>query len=350
MSEAKYDRLPCAGDTENKFGTEFVYLSPMPIPTGLPALSARNLHREANETYLDFSVGRGNFEFMARVGIGAVMFFIVFLFFLTGYLSWLRRHVEPFLSSWWEFFFGPAVWTITIPLAVLYTVIFYFSTRQITQHPPIRFNRQRREIVFIPKKGVRPHYVAWESTIACVSAGQLITQYATIPEFKLMIGLREAESGNILWSSIPCGSLSLAISEWEAIRSYMEEGVSALPVPQTDELEEGSVSFFHLCRRAYRTEHSLIRYVWGFLIIQFFSGWTLPCYISGWVNNRPKASFPKEVLQWSKPMPSDQHVNPSQELLHKSAEIRSTFEKGKTFLDHFKPKRSNPEPNTENNS
>lgn len=339
MPDNKFDRLPHAGDTENKFGTEFIYLSPMPVPTGMPAFSARNLHQEANETYLDFSVGRGNFEFMARVGIGVVMFFIIFLFLATGYLSWLRRNFEPFLSSWWEFFSGPVVWAIVIPLALLYTVIFYLSTRQITQHPPIRFNRQRREIVFIPKKGSRPHYVAWESTIACVSAGQLVTQYATIPEFKLMIGLREAETGNILWSSVACGSLSLAISEWEAIRAYMEEGTSALPAPQTDELEEGSVAFFHLCRRAYRAEHSVIRYAWGFLTIQFFSGWTLPCYISGWVNSRPKAKFPKEVLQWSKPIPSDQHANPSEDLLHKTAEILSTFSKGKTFLDHFKLKR-----------
>jgi hypothetical protein len=44
--------------------------------------------------------------------------------------------------------------------------------------------------------------------------------------------------------------------------------------------------------------------------------------------------------------------NPLQQLacLNKSAEIRSTLEKGGTFLNHFKLKRSNPEPNTENNS
>ncbi|WP_256573949.1 hypothetical protein [Pseudomonas sp. ok266] len=44
MPDKKSYRLPQAGDTENKFGTEFIYLSPMPVPTGVQAFSARNLH------------------------------------------------------------------------------------------------------------------------------------------------------------------------------------------------------------------------------------------------------------------------------------------------------------------
>ena len=73
MTDSKYERLPHAGDFERENGTEIVYLSPLPIPTGMPAYSSRNLHREANEVYLDFAIGQGNFEFMARCGIASVM-------------------------------------------------------------------------------------------------------------------------------------------------------------------------------------------------------------------------------------------------------------------------------------
>ncbi|MFW9080183.1 hypothetical protein ACOI9X_13035 [Pseudomonas sp. P2757] len=198
-------------------------------------------------------------------------------------------------------------------------------------------------MAFVPIRGSSPRYVSWEDTIACVSSGTLVTQYAVLPEFKLMIGLRDKDTGDLLWSSVSSGNLSSAISEWEAIRAYMEEGPSALPQQQSDELEEGSVAFFHLCRRTYRKEHSIPRYIWGFLIIQLFSGWTLPCYISGWVNKRPKAGFPKEILQWSKPLPSSRHVKPSEELLRESAEVREALSRGQTLLDYFNIKFSTSE-------
>ncbi|MNF82214.1 hypothetical protein D3C84_645140 [compost metagenome] len=338
MPDSKYERLPHAGDFEKESGTEVVYLSPKPVPTGMPAVSSRQLHRNTNETFLDFAVGQGNFEFMARIGIGAIMFIVTLLFFFSAFASYLRRNAEPFLSGWLSFFFNPVLWFIIGAIALTYIYFFHQAARQVSAHPPVRFNRQRREVVFVPQKGHKPRYVPWEDVIACVSVGKLITQYAVMPEYKLMIGLRDAGTGNVLWSVIPSSNLSLAVSEWEAIRAYMEEGMSALPPDQSDELEEGSVEFFHLCRRSYRADHSFLRYTWGFLTIQFFSGWTIPCYISGWVNRRPKAGFPKEVLEWSRPLPTEQHALPSEALLEESAEIRKAFAKGQNLLDYFKVK------------
>ena len=338
----KYERLPHAGDFESESGTEIVYLSPRPVPTGLPPFSARQLHRDTSDVFLDFAVGRANFEFMARAGIGSVMFITLFFLFVSGFGSWLRRDVQPFWTSWIDFFTNAYVQGFIWCLSAVYVCIFCYAVRQITVHPPIRFNRQRREVVFVPKKGAAPRYVPWEEAIACVSAGPLITQYAVMPEYKLMIGLRDSASGDVLWSVVPSSSLSLAVSEWEAIRMYMEVGSFSLPSDETEEFEEGSVPFFHLCRRSYRADHSFLRYVGGFLVIQFFSGWTLPCYISGWVNNRPKAAFPKEVLEWSRPLPPDQHAMPSEALLEESAEIRKAFAKGQNLLDYFKVKFSEP--------
>jgi len=336
MPDQKYDRLPRAGDIEREPGTEIIYLSPKPVPTGVQPFSARQLHRYADEVILDFAISRGSFEFMVRAGIGAVMFLLIFLFFTTGFGSWLRQDIEPFWSSWLDFFTSIAVWGFVGALATLYLCVFFFAVRRVSSQPPIRFNRQRREVVFVPKKGIVPCYVPWESVIASVSTGKLITQYAVIPEFKLMIGLREVKHGDVLWISVPSENLSQAIAEWEAIRVYMEEGPQALPIAQSEEFEAGSVAYFHMCRKGYRSDHSFLRYICGFLVIQFFSGWTIPCYLAAWINSRPKAGFPQEVLDWS--LSIEKRAMPSEELINESIEIRKAFSKGLNFLDYFKSK------------
>jgi hypothetical protein len=72
--------LPQAGDTESKSGVDFIYLSPRPLPTGTTPFSSRQLQRTSNDTYLDFAAGQGNFEFMARAGIGSIVFITLFFY------------------------------------------------------------------------------------------------------------------------------------------------------------------------------------------------------------------------------------------------------------------------------
>ena len=123
--ENKYDRLPQAGDFEAESGTETFYLSPKPVPTGMPPFSARHLHREANDVYLDFAVGRGNFEFMARAGIGSVVFITFFFLFVSGFGSWLRKDVQPFWSSWVDFYkrLRPRIYLVSYRRLHLYILL-----------------------------------------------------------------------------------------------------------------------------------------------------------------------------------------------------------------------------------
>lgn len=63
-----------------------------------------------------------------------------------------------------------------------------------------------------------------------------------------------------MWSVIPSSNLSLAVSECEAIRVYMEEGMVSLPPDQSDELEEGTVDFsIYAVAAAVRITPSYIR-------------------------------------------------------------------------------------------
>lgn len=340
MPQNKYDRLPRTGDFEQEGGAEVFYLSPKPVPTGMPAFSGQQLHQEANEVFLDVGAGQASVEFAVRAYIGSVMSLVIFFFLIglgLGISDHLRHGAPPFevlirliTQNWF-------MWGFIGFIASLAAYNMFRIIRNIGARSPVRFNRQRREVALV-YRGEAPVYVPWEEVIACVSASQVITQYAVMPSFALMLGLRNADTGDVYWVTIPGGNLGLVVSEWEAIRVYMEQGPAALPVPvlSDEEFQEGTVAYFHMCRGVYRKEHWWPRYAFGFLVIQFCSGWTLPCHIAQWVNRRPKAVFPQAVLDWSQPMPSEQHAKPSEALLKESAEVSKAYAQGQTMLDYYK--------------
>ena len=351
MPQDKYDRLPHTGDFERESGSEVFYLSPKPVPTGMPAFSGQQLHQDANKVFLDVGAGQTSVEFAARAYIGSVMSLVIFCS-LVGLGLGVDDHLRTDAPIF-EIFL-----TLVLPNYYLWAFIGFIASlaafnmfriiRNIGARSPIRFNRQRREVALV-FRGEAPVYVPWEEVIACVSASRVITQYAVMPSFALMLGLRNADTGDVYWITIPGGNLGLVVSEWEAIRVYMEQGPDALPTPllSDEEFQEGTVAYFHMCRQVYRKEHWWIRYAFGFLLIQFCSGWTLPCYIAQWVKRRPKAVFPQEVLDWSKPLPPEQHAKPSQALLDESAAVRKAYAKGQTMLDYYQVKFSEePEPST----
>ena len=342
MNDPKYNRLPHAGDFEVESGTEVFYLAPKPLPTGMAAFSGQRMHREVNDVFLDFAQGTSGLEFAVRASLGSHVFFIVVFFLVSIAAAWGRRHKEDFIEGWWAFF---TTWPIWLVICCLVSISFYFlykSIHQITSVPPVRFNRQRREVAYVRQKGEPPLIVPWEEVIACVTAGTTVSQYAVMHSYSLMIGLRDSSSGEVVWLTLNVGHLSLAVSEWEALRVYMEEGPLALPEPLLvdEEFQEGTVAYFHMCRGVYREMHSWPVYAFGFLTIQFCSGWTLPCRFSEWIYTRPKAAFPASILEWSKPLPAEQHAKPSAELVQQSAELRQALNKGQSVFDYYKIKFS----------
>lgn len=342
MPQDKYDRLPHAGDFERESGTEVFYLSPKPVPTGMPAFSGQQLHQDANDQFLDIGAGHASVEFAARAYIGSVMSLVIFFVICTGGMASVSIQLgdRPFWRDWVNYLLNPYMWGFIGLIASLAAFNMFRIIRNISARSPIRFSRQRREVALV-YRGEAPVYVPWEDIIACVSASRIITQYAVMPSFALMLGLRNAKTGDVYWVTIPGGNLGLVVSEWEAIRVYMEQGLAALPAPPLlsgEQFQEGTVAYFHMCRRVYRKEHWWIRYAFGFLLIQFCSGWTLPCHIAQWVKRRPKALFPQEVLDWSKPIPPEQHAKPSQALLQESAAVRKAYAQGQTMLDYYQVK------------
>nr|WP_310886923.1 DUF6708 domain-containing protein [Pseudomonas cannabina] len=235
------------------------------------------------------------------------------------------------------------MWITLIILSTAYSYLFLNAVYQLSTTTPIRFNRQRREVAYVAKRGQPPRFIPWEEVIACVSSSIVPTEYGSQQKFALMIGLVDASDGQVMWLTVPAFTLGMAVSEWEAIRAYMEEGPDALPKPMMgDTPEQGTVGFFHMCRRDYLIDHGYLRYFFGFLLIQFCSGWTLPCHIATWVERLPKTAFPKSVQNWSKPLPRDQWQSPSAELIAQSEEVRKSFRKGMDIFEHFREKENNP--------
>ena len=346
MSDSKYNRLPHAGDFESVNGTEAFYLAPKPLPTGSAAFSGQGMHHDINDAYLDFAPGKTNFEFFVRLAFGSNIFFVMFFFLVSVLAAWVRRHKENFFEGWLEFFFTWPIWVFIGCLVLAHIYGLSRTVHQIINHPPVRFNRQRREVAYVSKKGEPPLIVPWEEVIACVTVSNVITEYAVMHSASLVIGLRDSSSGEVVRLTIASGHLSLAVSEWEALRVYMEEGPLALPTPllMDEEFQEGTVAHFHMCRELYREMHSWPVYAFGFLTIQFCSGWTLPCRFSEWINTRPKAAFPESIREWSKPLPAEHHAQPSAELVQQSAELRLALGQGQSLLDYYKVKFAEPEP------
>ncbi|MFP3517366.1 DUF6708 domain-containing protein [Pseudomonas sp. SIMBA_077] len=345
MNNPEYNRLPHAGDFEVVSGTEAFYLAPKPLPTGAAAFSGQRMHREVNDVFLDFAHGVSGLEFFVRISVGSVIFMIIF-FILIGlflgiddYINYESPVFEILLTLVLPNYY---VWGFIAILMLMAGVPLYKSIHQITSVPPVRFNRQRREVAYVRQKGEPPLIVPWEEVIACVTAGTTVNQYAVMNSYSLMIGLRDSSSGEVVWLTLNVGHLSLAVSEWEALRVYMEEGPLALPEPLLvdEEFQEGTVAYFHMCRGVYREMHSWPVYAFGFLTIQFCSGWTLPCRFSEWIYTRPKAAFPTSILEWSKPLPAEQHAKPSAELVLQSAELRQALSKGQSVFDYYNIKFS----------
>ena len=352
MSDPKYERLPHAGDFENKNGTEAFYVSPMPLPTGATPFAGLGMHQDVNDVFLDFASGVSGLEFAVRAYIGSVICIVILFFLFNVYAAFTSLYYGwPFWGNFIANMLNPVIWGVLVILVIAAGVSLYKSLRQTLFKPPVRFNRQRREVVYVREKGQPPLIVPWEEVIACVTAGTLVTQYAVMSSYSLRIGLRDSNSGEVVWLTLSTGHPSLAVSEWEALRVYMEKGPDALPTPLLidEEFQEGTVAYFHMCRGVYREMHSWPVYAFGFLTIQFCSGWTLPCRFSQWICNRPKAAFPESIREWSKPLPAEQHAQPSAELVQESAEVNVALSQGQSLMDYYKVKFSEPEPMDENN-
>ncbi|MDR9752758.1 hypothetical protein RG836_14985 [Pseudomonas sp. SZMC_28357] len=329
-----------AGDVEPFPSGKITYLAPLPLPTPLPPHGPHI--GEMNDVFMDFGLGSPQ-VFMWQVTIGlpfSCAFMVAFLFPPIIGLIGLILGYDPFYT--WEFvvdfffaIYGYAVkggiWALLICLAVWHHV-----HKKRIHIIPTRFNRQRREVCFMPEGATEPLFVPWESLSAWIVEAQGATQYGIHRQYGMGIGFQH---GDTLTSvEFPCFGLSLAISHWEAIRGYMEyeiHDLKSIQDPQDlqgpDDPPHEGVHTFHNARARM---HQQIRdgsrsrisgFFWYLYHVMTF--WTLPNHITEWevrrIHTMGQRALPEVMQQWSEPLPKAQWAKPSAELLRLSEQVRA---------------------------
>ena len=219
-------------------------------------------------------------------------------------------------------------------------VIWLQHHKLFTSVIPTRFNRQRREVCFMPDGATEPLFVPWESLSAWIVQGQSASQYGVTRHYGMGMGFEH--EGEWVRVEFQCGALQLAIANWEAVRGYMEYELNDLQAIQ-DPLElhepgDPSHEGLHTFRNARASLHRRIRakevgWIYGFFwyVYHVMTLWTLPNHLVEWEIKRiakvGRRALPQAMREWSEPLPPEQWAKPSAELLRLSAKVKALIKR-----------------------
>ena len=329
-----------AGDIEYFATGRQTYLAPLPLPTGAqpycPYIS------DYSEAFLDFGGGQPNvFSYQFNLGLPfSCACLIAFGFpliggFILALLGSGADEVWALVSGLFSVAWSLAIKTWLAGSAILFGVWLHCH-KLFTQVIPTRFNRQRREVCFMPEGASEPLFVPWESLSAWVVQSQSATQYGVTRQYGMGMGFEH--EGELVRLEFQCGGLQLAIAHWEAVRGYMEYELNDLKAIQDPlELQEPGDpphEGLHTFRNARAGLHRRIRaketgWVYGFFwyVYHVMTLWTLPNHLVEWEIKRiakvGRKQLPAAMRDWSEPLPPEQWAKPSSELLRLSAKVKA---------------------------
>ncbi|MCO1771035.1 DUF6708 domain-containing protein [Pseudomonas aeruginosa] len=276
-------------------------LAPPAIPTGEKPADVLNVIWRKNEVFLD----------IGSWALGSAVM-ILWAGFITAVLViWLGWDVAAK-----ELLIGYGI-ILGIPILIL-----LIGLRKPVP-PPIRFNRQRREVC-VPQKDGSHWFVPWESVKAVGTAVSSVGQHGRATQGLLVIGFPnpqwngKSEEDKEYSLALSCGGGTTAMAMWECIRSYMEVGPDAVPT----------------CHFEGEQQHrSLLGWYWlvlsdagkamakgdmGAALKDLFFTVCLGAPLGLYLQERklippPDLNAP-DVVEWSKPLPPDQWTHRSAEL------------------------------------
>ncbi|MHC8354058.1 hypothetical protein ACYZTL_02110 [Pseudomonas sp. LB3P81] len=329
-----------AGDVEPFPTGRITYLAPLPLPTAMPPHGPHI--GELNDVYMDFGLGSPQ-VFMWQMTLGgpfSVVFSVIFLFPLfTGFLGIVFDYgwADIWGSMVGMFDEGRENALVGGPLILFIGLaVWHHNHKKRINIIPTRFNRQRREVCFMPEDATEPLFVPWESLSAWIIEAQGATQYGIHRQYGMGIGFQHGET--LTSVEFPCFGLSIAISHWEAIRGYMEYEIHDLKSIQDlqdlqgpdDPPHEG----LHTFRNARARLHQQIRdgqrnRISGFFwyLYHVMTLWTIPNHLVEWEVRRLQKmapqTMPDVMREWSEPLPKEQWAKPSEELVRMSLQVRA---------------------------
>ncbi|VVO48068.1 hypothetical protein PS847_00126 [Pseudomonas fluorescens] len=339
LVDAQSEVIRKAGDVEPFPSGKITYLAPLPLPTPMPPYGPHI--GELNDVYMDFGLGQPQ-AFMWQMTLGgpfATSFSVLFLFpVFTGFLGIIfgfdQEAIWASMLAIFEEACENTVFTGPFTLFIGLGVWHHVHKKRLSLIPT-RFNRQRREVCFMPRGATESVFVPWESLSAWIIEAQGATQFGIHRQYGMGIGFHHGETLTSL--EFQCAGLELAISHWEAIRGYMEYEVNDLKSIQDlqdlqgpdDPPHEG----LHTFRNARARMHQQIRdgrrsRLSGFFwyLYHVMTLWTIPNRLVEWEVRRleriGKQALPEVMRAWSEPLPKEQWAKPSEELLRLSEQVR----------------------------
>ncbi|MCE9662827.1 hypothetical protein LY622_05190 [Halomonas sp. M5N1S17] len=326
-----------AGDTQAIPGGRITYLAPLPLSTGQPPLDMSKAVSELNDTWLDFGGGWPNVFGWQMITAGWCGFLLLCVLVFPALVLMLMPSIssDNFFFLYRLFFWSGLVGGAA-GLFLMY-IGHYMGIQDLKRSIPVRFNRQRREVCFTLTDTQEVVFVPWESLMAWVVEARGATQYGVQQQYGMGVGYAHPETGKWLKLEYVSSGLPLAISNWEAIRAYMDYEVHSLHEIQDPHLPRGKddppwegVHTLRNARRGMRERRAkgevgpVFAFFWyAYHVIEL---WNLPGYLTEWEAKRLMKSRPKlrpaQVEEWSKPLPKEQWAKPSEELVRLSAEVR----------------------------
>ncbi|MGE8499446.1 MAG: hypothetical protein ACN6O6_18245 [Pseudomonas sp.] len=276
------------------------YLAPPAIPTGEKPSDVLNVIWRKNDVFIDIgSWALGSAVMVLWLGFITAIFII--------WIGWGLAAQELLIG------FG-------IILGIPIMILLYGLTKPVP--PPIRFNRQRREVCVPQKDGVY-WFVPWESVNAVGTAVSSVGQHGRSTQGLLVIGFPNPHwdgnsSENKEYSlALSCGGGRTAMVMWECIRSYMEAGPDAVPDCTYDETKRQG--FLSVLWMTLKQVGSKLRGgdVPGVLYDLFFIvclGAPLAVYLQVQKLAPPPDLSAPEIIEWSQPLPPEQWARRSPEL------------------------------------
>ena len=344
MSPIKKTVVQRAGDVEYFPSGRQSYLAPLPLPTSehpfCPYISGYD------DIHLDFGGGQPK-VFPYQFNLGVPFTFSCLVAFGVPLLGGLLMLMlgDTFQDGWESakgifLVSGHYAFIAWFFFSTMFFLIWLYHHNLFTKVIPTRFNRQRREVCFMPDGATEPLFVPWESLSAWVVQAQGASQYGVTRQYGMGMGFEH--EGELVRVEFQCGSLQLAISNWEAVRGYMEYELNDLSTLQDplglqepgDPPHEG----LHTFRNARAGLHRRLRekevgriYAFFWYVYHVMTLWTLPNHLVEWEIKRiakvGRRALPLAMQAWSEPLPPEQWAKPSSELLRLSAKVKALIKR-----------------------
>ncbi|ROM56933.1 hypothetical protein BK649_01745 [Pseudomonas canadensis] len=329
-----------AGDIEPFPSGYTTYLAPLPLPTEASPHSP--YVSDLNDTYLDFGGGIPQvFSWQVTLGLPFTTVFLMLVGFpiisalMAAGLGYGWADMWDAMQGVFLAGYEPAFWAYLCGMSIG-LVVWLYVHNQYTEVIPTRFNRQRREVCFMPRGALVPLFVPWESLSAWVVQAQGATQYGVTRQYGMGMGFHH--EGELVRVEFMCGGMQLAIAHWEAVRAYMEYEIHDLKSIQDpmdlqgpdDPPHEGMHTFRNARARLHRRiREKEVGWVYAFFwyLYHVMTCWTLPNRLVEWEVKRiarvGRKKLPEAMQAWSASIPEDQWATPSEELIRLGQRVKA---------------------------